>query len=276
MNAARENNVDVAQLYLNSGLAGRAAAELAQQLYVVLNSRLPVRVNVLSDVPEGSLVNPLKPDQDVVGTINTSGEPLELIVERIDIGRDTHVWLFSRATLREIPRVYKEINLVTVDRYLPSILSQSRFLGVRVFDWLVLIVGLPLLYRLLGLIMLLVRPALATWRRVSGRQDGIAVQSVHGSVRLLITAGLIRIFALNVDLPLMERQFWAVIRAGLIIVGLVWLLLLFNRFAERYLQGRVHVSHFGESVALLRLARRVLDVLVVCAGVLVALNLLRG
>ena len=224
---------------LNSGLAGRAAAELAQQLYVVLNSRLPVRVNVLSDLPEGSLVNPLRPDQDVVGTINTSGEPLELIVERADTGGDTRVWLFSRATLREIPRVYKEINLVTVDRYLPSILSQPRFIRVRVFDWLVLIVGLPLLYRLLGLIMLLVRPALATWRRVSGRQDGIAVQSVHGSVRLLIMAGLIRISALNVDMALMERQFWAVIRASLLLIGLVWLLLLFNRFAERYLQGRV-------------------------------------
>jgi hypothetical protein len=53
MRAAGDNKIDVAPLYLNSGLSGSAAVELAQQLYVVLNSRLPVRVNVLSDSPRG-------------------------------------------------------------------------------------------------------------------------------------------------------------------------------------------------------------------------------
>ena len=52
MSAARANKQDVTPLYLNSGLSGDAATELAQQLYVVLNSRLPVRVNVLSDRAE--------------------------------------------------------------------------------------------------------------------------------------------------------------------------------------------------------------------------------
>jgi MscS family membrane protein len=89
-------------------------------------------------------------------------------------------------------------------------------------------------------------------------------------VRLLILAALIRVFALNVDLPLMERQFWAIVRIGLVIVGGVWLLLMFSRFAERYIQRRVPVSHYGESVAVLRLARRVVDVLIVCGGVLAA------
>jgi MscS family membrane protein len=272
MNAARENQEDVAPLYLNSGLKGRDAIDLAHQLYVVLNSRLPVRVTILSDVPEGSLVNPLKPDQDVVGTINTSSGPLELIVERVDVGRGQRVWLFSRTTLQSIPNVYTEISLVTVDRFLPSFLTQSRIVGVRVFDWLVFLVGLPLLYRALGLLGWLLAPLVAIWRRFLGKADGSALRHVHGSVRLLISAVLIRVFVLNVDLPLMERQFWAIVRAGLVIVGGAWLLLLFNSFAERQIQQRFSIAHFGESVALLRLARRVADVLVVCAGGLVALS----
>jgi len=90
-------------------------------------------------------------------------------------------------------------------------------------------------------------------------------------VRLLLIAALIRIFILNVDTPLAERQYWAVIRAGLVIVGGVWLFLLLNRFAERKIQERIGIAHFGESVALLRLARRVGDVLVVSVGLLLAL-----
>jgi MscS family membrane protein len=268
MNAARAND-EVAPQYLNSGLTGDAAAALAQQLYVVLNSRLPVRVNALSDVAEGSLANPLKPDQDIVGTINTASGPLELIVERINVGGGARVWMFSRATLQSIPSVYKEINLVTVDRFLPAALT-SRVLGIRAFDWLVFFVGLPLLYLLLGLLRLLIGPMVALWRRRAGRP--VAQLAIPGSVRLLITAALIRIFALNVDLPLTERQFWAVVRIGLLLVGTVWLLLLLNRFLERQIQGRIGLAHFGETVALLRLARRVGDVLIVSVGLLVALS----
>jgi MscS family membrane protein len=272
MSAAGDNKIDVAPLYLNSGLSGSAAVELAQQLYVVLNSRLPVRVNVLSDSPEGSLVNPLRPDQDVVGTINTSSGPLDLVVEQVDVGGPVRVWLFSRATLQAIPQVYKEIDLVTLDGVLPSALMGPRVFGVRIFDWLVLFIGIPLLYRVLGLLGPLLGLLVRMWRRLSGRQGGITPQSIHGSVRLLITAAMIRVFALNVDLPLMERQFWAVIRTGLLIGGGVWLLLMFNRFAENYVQRRVPLGHFGESVALLKLARRVSDVFVVCLGGVVALR----
>ena len=274
MNAARANEDDVARQYLNSGLTGQAAATLAHQLYVVLNSRLPVRVSVLSEAPEGSLSNPLRPDQDVVGTINTSSGPLELIVERVEITRGTRVWLFSRTTLGSIPRVYEEIDLVTVDRFLPSFLSQPHFFGVRLFDWLVLLVGLPLLFRLLGLLRWLSGPLLTIWRRYQGQAEDGAPRyvNIHGSVRLLMMAGLIRIFVLNVDTPLAERQYWAVVRAGFLIVGLAWLLILFNRFAERKIQERIGIAHFGESVALLRLARRVSDVLVVALGILVALG----
>lgn len=270
MNAARAND-EAAPQYLNSGLPGGPAAALAQQLYVVLNSRLPVRVNVLSDAPEGSLVNPLRPDQDIVGTINTANGPLELIVERVEVTSGVRVWLFSRTTLQSIPSVYKEINLPTVDRYLPSFLTQERVFGVRVFDWLVLLVGLPVLYRLLGALVWLLGPLYALWCKVSKRPEGRAPSYVHGSVRLLLMAALIRIFALNVDLPLAERQFWAVFRIAFVLVGGVWLLLLANRFIERKIQERIGIAHFGESVALLRLARRVSDVLVVSLGVLVAL-----
>ncbi|HEY6612950.1 MAG TPA: mechanosensitive ion channel family protein, partial [Vicinamibacterales bacterium] len=271
MSAARANKQEVTPLYLNSGLSGDAATELAQQLYVVLNSRLPVRVNVLSDRTEGSLVNPLKPDEDIVGTINTARGPLELIVERVDDGTGMRVWLFSGQTLQAIPDVYNEIDLVTVDGLLPRFLARPRIGGIRVLDWFVLIAGIPLLYRLLGLLGPLFNPLIALCRRLLGRPQGQRLTQVHGSVRLLLLAALIRWFVLAIDLPLLERQLYAVIRVAFLICGTVWLLLLLNDFAELYLRRRIHVSHLGESIALLRLARRVADVLVICVGAIAAL-----
>ena len=270
MTAAREQKQDVAPLYLNSGLSGEDAIELAQKLYVVLNSRLPVRVNILSDRADGSLVNPLRPDEDIVGTINTARGPLELIVERVDGPNGTRVWLFSRETLSAIPDVYNEIDLVTVDRILPNFLATPNIGGIRIVDWILLIAGIPLLYKLLGLLGPLFNPLLVLGRKAMGRPAGPKL-TVHGSVRLLILAALIRWFVLTIDLPLIERQLYAIIRIAFLICGLVWLVLLLNDFAERYARTRIHVSHLGESVALLRLARRVADVLVICAGGIAAL-----
>ncbi len=270
MNAARQQKQDVAPLYLDSGLSGEDAIELAQKLYVVLNSRLPVRVNVLSERNEGSLVNPLKPDEDIVGTINTARGPLQLIVERVEGANGTRIWLFSRETLSAIPDVYNEIDLITVDGILPPFLAQPRIGDIRIVDWILLIGGIPLLYKLLGLLGPLFNPLLVMGRKAMGRPAGPRL-TVHGSVRLLILAATIRWFVLTIDLPLIERQLYAVIRVAFLICGLVWLLLLLNDFAERYARTRIHVSNLGESIALLRLARRVADVLVICAGGIAAL-----
>src|SRR5262245_49632574 len=73
MDAARRGNNDVTPLYLDAAVTGDAAVELARKLFVVLDSRLTTRVNELSDRPEGTLANPLKPNMDVIATLSTSG-----------------------------------------------------------------------------------------------------------------------------------------------------------------------------------------------------------
>jgi MscS family membrane protein len=96
LNAARNGNTQVAALYLNTSLRGEAAQDLAHQLAVVLDRRLPARLNQLSDSPEGSLPDPLRPDEDIVGTITTKNGNLDITLERVDRGKSGLVWLFSK------------------------------------------------------------------------------------------------------------------------------------------------------------------------------------
>ncbi len=154
---------------------------------------------------------------------------------------------------------------------LPEFLARPRIGGIRIIDWLILVAGLPLLYRLLGLVGPLFNPLIALCRRLLGKSQGPKLPQVHGSIRLLLLAAGIRWFVLTIDLPLVERQLYAVIRVAFLICGTVWLLLLLNDFGERYVRRRINVSHLGESIALLRLARRVGDVLIICLGGIAAL-----
>jgi MscS family membrane protein len=265
---ARDGNNEAAAQYLATSRSDQAAEDLAHQLYVVLDSRLPARLNAVSDRPEGALANPLKPDQDVVGTISTNNGPLDLVVERVNRGPAGRVWLFSRQTLDAIPAVYDEVDLVSVDRFLPRVLAGYRLGGVRLFDWLVLLLVIPICYRLFSLLNPSLRLVMRLWR---GRADGSqpAVIQVPGFVRLLLLAAAIRWLLTGVDLPLMERRFWLVSSGFFIIISAVWMLLLLTAHAETVLHRRLKDT--GEFTALLRLGRRLGEVIVIAAGVLLTL-----
>ncbi len=104
LSAARKGNLEIAALYLNTPLRGPEAADLAKQLTVVLNRRLPARLDQISDKPEGSIPDPLNPNEDLIGIVKTANGDLKIMVELVDRGKAGKVWLFSQKTLDSIPR----------------------------------------------------------------------------------------------------------------------------------------------------------------------------
>ena len=95
----RNRNTGLAALYLNTPLRGADAEALASQLAAVIDRRLPARLNEISDNPEGSRQDPLNPDEDLIGVIQTANGNLDILVERVDRGKAGKVWLFSGKTL---------------------------------------------------------------------------------------------------------------------------------------------------------------------------------
>src|SRR6201982_3259095 len=146
LNAARKGNAEISVLYLNTPLRGEEAEDLARQLAIVLNRRLPARLNMLSEKPEGSIPDPLRPDEDLVGTIPTANGDVDILVERVDRGKLGKIWLFSRKTLTTIPNVFPEISMPTVEKILPAFLVNNRLAQIPLFEWLALFVGIPFLY----------------------------------------------------------------------------------------------------------------------------------
>src|SRR5687768_15060685 len=109
LHAARKGELDLARQYLDTRLGQRAAEELAQQLFVVLDARLPARLTQISDVPEGSRANPQRPDQDLVGTVTGAAGPVDILLDRVRPATEEPIWLFSSTTLDAIPGLYKDV-----------------------------------------------------------------------------------------------------------------------------------------------------------------------
>ena len=266
LSAARKGNVEMAALYLNTPLR-EDSATLARQLGVVLDRRLPPHLNEISDKPEGSIADPLKPDEDVVGTIVTANGNLDIIVERIDRGKNGKVWLFSMKTLSSIPTVFQEVSTPALEEFLPAFMVRTKVASIPLFEWLALFVGLPLVYLSTGLLNRALGRIVGSLRRLLVHDTSLRNPLLLPiPVRLLLLAGAIRLALANVALPLLARQFWSTAALLIAIAGCIWWLLLLIGSAERYLIARRH--GLSGSASVLRLSRRLLDSIVLFAGLL--------
>lgn len=267
----KENN-ELAAEYLNTPLQGEAAADLAHQLAVVLDKRLPAKLTQLSDQPQGSLAL-LRPNQDLVGTINTATGRLDIALERVDRGDSGMVWLFSSKTLEAIPQVYNELEALQVDAVLPKFLVRTRVLSIPLFEWVVAFVGLPLFYLFLFLLGRLLRLCVGWGRRWWYDNPNLRAPDVLPTpVRLLILALTIQWTLSRVNLSLLARQVWSGIAAMIEIAAVVWLLILLNRWGESYVLRYFRERHLSGASSILRLTRGIGDLLIVFGGVLVALS----
>jgi MscS family membrane protein len=258
LSAIKKSNPEVAALYLNTPLRGADAARLARQLGTVLDRRLPARLNQISDKPEGSIPDPLRPDEDLVGTINTANGDLDITVERVDRGKAGKVWLFSTRTLLSIPAVFQEITTPPLEQFLPAFMVSTLLAGVPLFEWLALFIGMPLLYVATGILSRALSWLVGALRRYARHDAALKnprVLRVPG--RLLIVALVIKLVLASVALPLFARQFWSTVALFIVVIACVWWLLLLTGSAENYLvRRRLTVSG---SASVLRLFRRLID-----------------
>jgi MscS family membrane protein len=273
LKAASEGDDETAAEYLNTPLRGKAAAVLAHQLFVVLDRRLPARLNELSDRPEGSLAFLTRPDQDLVGTITDGSDTTDIMVERVTRAKSGSVWLFSKKTLDSIPELFSEADALSVESVLPQFLVRTRIAQVALGEWLGILLGLPLLYLITGLLSRGVR--LLTGR-LRGRlsRNGRLSEPVYLSrpVRLLIVALVVRWVLSEVSLPLLARQLWSATATTIIIASCAWVLILLNGRAEDLVLRRLERVNKTGAKALLRLGRRTLDLIVLFVGALVLLQ----
>jgi len=270
--AARSGKNGEAVEYLNTRLHGNAAEELAHQLFVVLDRRLPAKLHALSDKPEGSLTDPMRPGQELVGTIISGNGTVDITLERVDRGKAGYLWLFSSETLDAIPDLYDEVNVVSVEKVVPAFLVNHRIFGVALFEWGAILVGIPLFFLVTELLDRLSAPLVGSWRRrLRKRQDLRDLGVLPIPIRFLLLAAVILWWLTKLDLPLLARQFWSSFASILAIAGCVWLVILINGRLEKYVTRFLPWRNFSGATLMLRFGRRLVDVLVVFVGLLVTL-----
>lgn len=273
--AAQAADYERAAMYLDLRPGSGQAQELAKQLKVILDRGLRVNLDFLSARPEGNLEDSTNTNRDLVGVVTGGGKSFEIHLDRVQRGKNPPMWLFASDTLRKVPEMYEEIGPPWIEAYLPRPLLDTRFLAGSLWQWIGMILVIPIALLLARAINLLLIPALRpVVRYVTREQDDRQLSRIEWPVRLL-TLVVTSYWSMSLlALPFLARQFWGRIAMTLGIVATTWLAIRLNHIVAE-LTGR-HLERIARtaSLSIVRLVRRFVTAAVILTGGLVFLYML--
>ncbi len=141
---------------------------LARQLEAILNSASHFDVLQLSQSPQGDLNDDANTSLEHIATITdpTDFQTYSITLEHTNIQPNLEVWLFSPATVSEIPKLAAMRSNSAIEARLPSFLVSVKFLETAMWKWIALLILAGILVSLFRLIERL----LQTLTRKSNRQ----------------------------------------------------------------------------------------------------------
>jgi MscS family membrane protein len=248
--------------------------ELAKELEQVLNSASQFNVLQLSQNPEGNLNDSSNPNIEEIGKVKAGDGTFTLTLERVkEQPAGPEIWLFSEATVAEIPNLTPVSTESAIEAHLPTFLVTNQILETPLWKWIALLIvaGIViLLFRFVAKFLLFAIGKLI--RRIAGsRWEWLEV--IIQPVLVFFSAVLFSIAQGIIDPSALSRLYIG--RAILLIVvsSFAWCLInlveLFLGRVDSYLDPRQRVvSH--SIIYLGRRAARV--IIVVIAGILVLNN----
>ena len=207
LKATGEGNYERATQYLELsslawGLARRGGVQLARELRIVLDRALWVDYDLLSDSPRGYPDDGLSWDRDRLGRIETPEKNYDILLEQVLREDGVYIWKFSSATVAQIPRLYAHFGYGPVGEALSTMFPEAQFLGLKVWQWVALLVFAALAY----LAALVVTGVAAFFlRRKETELRYLIARLVAGPLRFLIVILIVR-FGIDLVHPSVEAR----------------------------------------------------------------------
>jgi len=124
---------------LPRGYSENDGPELARQLKVILDRALWVEMDNLSTDPKGQTDDGLPSYRDFIGRIDIEDQKVDILLQRVPRGDGVFIWKFSSATVRDIPRLYREYGYGEIGEKLYRSLPDFKFLTLQLWQWVILL-----------------------------------------------------------------------------------------------------------------------------------------
>ncbi len=118
--------------------------ELAAQLLTIFNQKFTGALELTSTDPLGHLDDGLPPDQEkITGALGTADKfPIQMVRLEDEYGRK--LWYFARSTLDHVPEMYDSLTFPEIEKQIPQTLVTHRLLFMPLWQWIAIVVFLPI------------------------------------------------------------------------------------------------------------------------------------
>lgn len=275
LQAAQSGDYRAAADFLQMSVARRQSQGAAQatKLKVLMDRAFVGSLRRISTNPEGNPENGI-PDQQTVGTFSVGDADVPVVLVRVNDPDSGKIWLFSADTLSKIPDLYDNVEAHQVETRLPQSLVKNLLAGMPLWQWLALIVAIPVAVGIGWVVVLFLAIPRLLYLRFKKQPDLHSYRRVSMPLLLCFAAIVHRIIASYFGLPLLPRFYYSRTMGVLASIGFFWFLL---RVAGLIMQRlRRHAISMGRTGTgtLMVLGERLLAALIVVVAVLSILGIL--
>ena len=258
--------------YLQMSAAHRLSQgpELAGKLKVLMDRTFIGRLGRISTAPEGNPDNGV-PDQQTIGVFAVGDNDVPVMLVRVTDPSAGRIWLFSADTLGKVPELYDTIEAHRVETRLPQSLVKNIFLGMPLWQWLGLLVAVPVAIGVGWVVVLLLAIPRRLYLKFRHRPNLHSYSRLSMPLLLCFSAVAHRFIAAYLGLPLLSRFYYARTVWTFASIGFFWFLLRIGTIVMQRLRVRAIDAGRTGTGTLMLLGESLLKALVVIVAALVIL-----
>jgi len=274
LQAAQNGDNGIAAQYLQMSAARRQTEgdELAAKLKFVMDNTLAGSLRSVSTQPEGVPQEGVPLGRQKVGTMASGDVEVDLDLVRVTDTSAGKIWLISSDTLAAIPDLYDQVEARQVEHKLPSVLVKHQFAGMPLWQWLALLVAVPIAAGAGWLVLVVLEVPLRWWARRRGHADVANWRSVSGPVWLLAGTFIHQIVAYKLRMPLLTRHYYFEGTSVALIVSATWIFWRAVRWLLRRVRNQALSHGHTGTGSLMLLGERIIKAAIFVAGVLAVLG----
>ena len=253
-------------------------AQRAKELQA-LHGKFKGSIGSLSDDPNGTVEAGLPPGHVRAGVLTVGSLTEDVILVRVDDPASGKIWLISKETVANIPKLYAQMESETptlADRIIPGVLTSRRLQGMSLAKWLGWLLSIPTSWILAWLLALLLSVPRRVWRKLRNRSLTTVWETPLGMpLRCIIAILMHSFFVYFLEPPLLFRSYYFRFMAALLMGCFAWLV---SRIADRGFDHAVTLERTqhkgGESIlVLMQRLSRVVIMIVALVGALALFGL---
>ncbi len=276
LQAAQAGNYSTAAQYLQMPAAKRQTQgeDLAAKLKFVMDRAFSGNLRRVSNDPDGAPQEGVPLDRQRIGVLAAGDVEADLTLVHTNDPSGAKIWLISSDTLAKIPELYEQNEVRQVETHLPHPLVRYDFLSMPLWQWLAILVAIPVAAGLGFIVVRVLRWPLRVW--IHDRTSSLAVfrnriaNPLWLVVSVLIHGGMVH----YLRLPLLQRHYYQQCASVILVIGFFWLTWRVLQWLLRIFRDRaIAAQRLGTSSLMLLGERMLKAAIVILAGFGVLKNL---